>query len=184
MLRPIPIGLGAGGPVPYDGGCGATRTIEDATGERAGRMADAGVETAHLGVRGRCDPVADVGRFAFYRDPAFWLGCTAYAINRCLLSANLPIEFLRAHFNDIWLVPCALPLVLWVHDRMGWRASGPPRGTEVAAHLVGWSILFEWLGPAHVPWATGDPEDVLWYAIGAAAAWAWWQAGPTRGAGR
>lgn len=116
-------------------------------------------------------------RFVFYRDVVFWLGCSAYLLNCWALWAFEPGGFLRSHFNDVWLVPCALPLVLWLHDRMGWRPGGPPRAVEVVAHLVGWSVLFEWVGPIYVPWATGDPLDVLWYGVGALGAWAWWRRG-------
>jgi hypothetical protein len=121
--------------------------------------------------------VAHVGRFAFYRDPAFWLGCTAYSVNRWALKAHVPAAFLRAHFNDLWLIPCALPLVLWLHDRMGWRDDGPPRAGEILAHLVGWSVLFEGIGPHYLPWATGDAWDVAWYAVGGLGAWIWWRRG-------
>lgn len=125
--------------------------------------------------RGRRHPLAAVTRFVFYRDAAFWLGCAAYTANRWAFKAHLPGAFLRSHFNDLWLVPCALPLVLWMHDRMGWRADGPPRGDEVLAHLAGWSVLFEWIGPWYVPWATADPWDVACYAVGAIGAWLWWR---------
>jgi len=119
--------------------------------------------------------VAAVRRFVFYRDWAFWLGCTAYSTNRWLLRPHLSAAFLRTHLNDLWLIPCALPLVLWFHERFGWRAPGSPRLGEVAAHLVGWSVLFEWVGPRYLPWATGDVWDVAWYAVGAGLAWGWWR---------
>lgn len=119
--------------------------------------------------------LAAVSRFVFYRDPAFWLGCSAYSVNRWALKAHLHSVFLRAHFNDLWLIPCALPLVLWLHDQVGWRAAGPPRSGEVMAHLCGWSLLFEWVGPHYIPWATGDLWDVAAYAVGALGAWVWWQ---------
>ncbi|MEZ5287436.1 MAG: hypothetical protein R2712_22075 [Vicinamibacterales bacterium] len=113
--------------------------------------------------------------FVFYRDPAFWIGCTAYSANRWALKIAVPSLFLRNHFNDLWLIPCALPLVLWLHERLGWRAAGAPRPAEIVAHLAGWSVLFEWVGPRYLPWATGDAWDVVWYAAGGVAAWIWWR---------
>jgi hypothetical protein len=125
-------------------------------------------------VRRRRHPVAALIPFRFYRDGAFWTGCSAYALNRWALKLVVPSTFLRSYANDLWLVPCALPLVLWVHDQMGWRQPGPPSAGEVGAHLVGWSMLFEVVGPYLRASSTGDPWDIVCYAAGGAAAWAWW----------
>ena len=119
--------------------------------------------------------MAALKSFVFYRDWAFWVGCTAYSTNRWVLKPHLPSIFLRAHFNDVWLIPCALPVVLWLHERFGWRVAGPPTVGEIAAHLVGWSVLFEWAGPHYLPWATADAWDVACYAAGALLAWGWWR---------
>lgn len=119
--------------------------------------------------------MADVRpRYAFHHDGLFWTGCAAYALNRWVFKSLTHDPFLHSHFNDLWLVPCVLPLVVWLHERFGGRASGPPTLREIAAHLVLWSLLFEWAGPHLLRRATGDTWDVACYAVGGAVAWAWW----------
>ncbi len=96
-------------------------------------------------------------------------------MNRWLLKPHLRVEFLHSHFNDLWLIPCALPLVLWLHRQLGWRADdAPPRWGEIALHFVVWSLLFEVIGP-HLMRVTGDPLDVLAYAAGGLGAGLWWE---------
>jgi len=41
-----------------------------------------------------------------------------------------------------------------------------PGGLEVFAHWLGWSLLFEFICRAFMPHTTGDPWDVLAYAVG------------------
>jgi hypothetical protein len=73
------------------------------------------------------------------------------------------------------LIPCALPPVLWLHRRLGLRRDDDPPGLgEITAHLIFWSILFEWIGPHLVARAVGDPLDVLAYAAGAVVGAVWW----------
>ena len=113
--------------------------------------------------------------FAYLRDPLFLVGCAAYGINRWLIKPHVHTGFMHSHFNDCWLIPCALPPILWLHRRLGLRRhDGPPQLGEIALHLVFWSLLFEWIGPKLVPHSTGDPLDVLAYAAGAAVAALWW----------
>ena len=120
--------------------------------------------------------MAPVRRFTFYCDGFFWLGCTAYSANRWLVRPHVSSAFVRGHLNDVWLIPCALPLVSWLHERCGWRTDeGPPRLAEIAAHVAGWSVLFEWIGPKYLPWTTADAWDVVWYAVGATLGWVWGQ---------
>jgi hypothetical protein len=115
-------------------------------------------------------------RFLYLRDPLFLVGCAAYAVNRWLIKPHWHTGFFHSHFNDLWLIPCALPPVLWLHRRLGLRAhNAAPQASEIAAHLVFWSILFEWIGPRFVPHTTGDPADVIAYGIGAMLAGLWWQ---------
>lgn len=114
-------------------------------------------------------------RFPYLRDPLFLFGCVAYCLNRWLIKPHLPSGFLHSHFNDLLLIPCALPLILWLHRQLGLRSHDhPPTGLEIAFHLVFWSALFEWIGPKFVSHATADPWDVLAYLAGALLAGAWW----------
>lgn len=113
-------------------------------------------------------------RFHYFRDALFLTACFAYGINRCLIKPHAPPGFMMFHFNDLWLIPCALPPVLWLHRRLGLRAhDGPPQPGEIAGHLVFWSLLFEWIIPP-MTHATGDPADVLAYTAGALLAGLWW----------
>lgn len=115
-------------------------------------------------------------RFLYLRDPLFLTGCAAYVINRWLVKPYMHTGFFHSHFNDLWLIPCALPPVLWLHRRLGLRSQdNVPQFSEIITHLILWSILLEWIGPKFVPHTTGDPLDVIAYAAGAAMAGLWWQ---------
>jgi hypothetical protein len=114
-------------------------------------------------------------RFLYCRDPLFLIGCVAYAFNRWVLKPHTTSHFLHGYFNDLWLIPCALPPILWLHRRLGLRGDdGFPRVSEIALHLVFWSVLFEYIGPKIMPHTVGDPFDVLAYAVGAVVAGLWW----------
>jgi hypothetical protein len=94
------------------------------------------------------------------------------------LSAHVGGVFLRGHFNDLLLIPAALPLALWVQRRLGVRGDDArPRWSEIALHVGVWSIAAEWLMPHVTARATGDWRDVVAYAVGAVAAGCWWHGG-------
>lgn len=113
--------------------------------------------------------------FRYLRDPLFLVSCAAYAINRWLIKAHLHSDFLHSHFNDLLLIPCALPPILWLHRQFGLRSHDQaPTVLEIASHLGFWSAWFEWLGPKFVSHATADPLDVLAYLAGALLAGVWW----------
>lgn len=83
--------------------------------------------------------------------------------------------FFQSYFNDLLLIPCALPLLLWLHASFGWRHQDEaPNGSEVIGHWAIWSIVAEWIGPRLFTQAVGDWRDVMAYGIGAAFAWCWW----------
>jgi hypothetical protein len=114
-------------------------------------------------------------RFLYLRDPLFLVGCATYALNRWLVKPHVHTGFFHSHFNDCWLIPCALPPILWLHRRLGLRShDAPPQFSEILPHLVFWSLLFEWIGPKFVPHTTEDPLDALAYAAGAVLAGLWW----------
>jgi hypothetical protein len=117
-----------------------------------------------------------VTRFGYLRDRLFQLCCGLYAVNRWLVKPHVHSAFLRNHFNDLLLIPCALPPVLLAQRWLGWRNhdDGPTVG-EIALHLLVWSILFEVAGPHIFRWATGDPWDVVAYFAGGILAGLWWQ---------
>jgi hypothetical protein len=119
--------------------------------------------------------VGAVSRFRYGFDPLCTTACALYALNRWILRPHTHSAFLRFHFNDLLLIPAALPLVLWLQRRLGLRAhNAPPDTQEIALHFVVWSVVAEIVAP-HITHVTGDWRDMLAYAVGAIAAWAWWK---------
>lgn len=113
--------------------------------------------------------------FRYAADPLCLSACGAYAVNRLWLKGWIGGAFLRGHFNDLLLIPAALPLVLWLHARLGWReAHGMPDAPEIAFHTVVWAVACEVIGPQFVRHSIGDLADALCYAAGAIVAWLWW----------
>lgn len=119
-----------------------------------------------------------MNRFRYARDPVCLAACAGYAVNRWLLPPTLQGGFLRNHFADLLLIPAALPLMLWLHRRFGWRpADARPRWSEIALYLVVWSVATELIAPHLFARATGDPWDVAAYAGGALVSGLIWQLG-------
>jgi len=113
--------------------------------------------------------------FGYWRDPLCIGGCALYALNRWGLKPHTHSAFLAGHFNDLLLIPCALPLFLQLQRWLGLRPHDePPRVSEIIFHLVIWSVLFEVVAP-HLMRTAGDPWDVLAYVAGAVVAGVWWQ---------
>jgi hypothetical protein len=114
-------------------------------------------------------------KFHYLGDGLFQLTLALYALNRWGLKPYLRSPFLHQHFNDLLLIPCALPPLLlaqrWLrlrlHDEL-------PTPGEIALYFVVWSIFFEAIGPHLLRRATGDPWDVVAYAAGGIIAGLWW----------
>lgn len=114
-------------------------------------------------------------RFAYARDPACLLAIAAYATNRWLVPATWKGPFLRGHFDDLWLIPAALPLLLWLQRLLGTRHHDePPRWAEIFAALAVWTLAAEVVAPHLTTRAVADPGDVAAYAAGALVAVLWW----------
>lgn len=108
-----------------------------------------------------------------------------YALNRWVVKPHVDAGFLHDHFNDLLLIPAALPLVLGVQRLLKWRDhDSPPTAGEIALHLVIWSMLCEVAGPRLVAHATADWRDVVAYAAGGLVAGLWWQCAGKVGAAR
>lgn len=121
---------------------------------------------------------AVVKPFGYWRDHLFLVATTGYILNRWLVNPLLPTPFLTGYFDDLLLIPAALPLVLWVQRRLQWRDHDRmPTGAEILLHLAVWSFVCEWLGPRWFGHGTADGWDVVAYAAGALVAYAWWQPG-------
>lgn len=113
--------------------------------------------------------------FRYLRDPLFLSSCLLYTLNRWVIKPQMPHSFFAWWFNDLFLIPCAAPLCLWIERRLGVRKHDkPPTAGEIAFYLLFWSVLFEIIAPHFIPYATGDWHDALAYAIGGLVAWAWW----------
>lgn len=115
--------------------------------------------------------------FRYVRDSICLVSLALYAGNRLLLKPHLPPHewFFRGHFNDLLLVPAVLPLFLATYHWLGLRPHHrPPSAREILAHVVMWSLFFEELGPQWLHRSTGDPWDILAYALGGVIAWALW----------
>ncbi len=114
-------------------------------------------------------------RFGYWRDPLFLGCCFLYALNRWGLKPHSHSKLLHGQFDDLLLIPCALPLALWAQRRLGLRTHDRfPQPDEIALHLAIWAVICELVGPLVLP-VTGDWKDVLAYAIGAGLAWGWWR---------
>ncbi len=101
--------------------------------------------------------------------------CGCYACNRWVLKPHLRSPFLHFWFNDLLLIPCALPLALWLFRLLRLRTDdNAPGFLELTSILIVWSLLFEWIGPKFIPHTTADWRDVVMYWIGGLLAWAFW----------
>ena len=119
--------------------------------------------------------LTDMACFRYWTNAPFLLGCSAYAINRWAIKPRIGPGFFHSHFNDLWLIPCALPPLLWLHRKWGLREHDEvPSLIEVFSHLLFWSMFLEWLGPKFVPHSVGDPWDAAAYAAGAIGSSLWW----------
>lgn len=115
-------------------------------------------------------------RFRYGADGLGVLACAAYALNRWLLPASWQGPFLRNHFNDLLLIPAALPRLLGVQRRLGTRAHDePPRLGEIGLALALWSVIAEVVMPRITARAVADPWDVAAYAAGAVVSFCWWR---------
>ncbi len=116
-----------------------------------------------------------MGRFRYWANAPFLLGAIAYATNRWVLKPHVENRFLQSHFNDVWMIPCVLPPLLWLYRRLGLRTHDrAPTWAEIAGHLLLWSLTSEWIGPQFIARSTADPWDVAAYCAGAVAAGLWW----------
>jgi hypothetical protein len=122
-----------------------------------------------------CDSGPALNSFRYLRDGLFMVSCSLYALNRWLVKPRLHSAFLHGHFNDLLLIPCALPPLLllqrWLKLR---RHDQAPTPGEITLYLVVWSILFEVIGPHIMTRTVGDPGDVAAYVAGAVLAGLWW----------
>lgn len=117
-----------------------------------------------------------LNRFRYLRDGLFLVTCSLYAINRWGLKPRIHSPFLHGQFDDLLLIPCALPPFLLLLRSLNWRLhDNPPTRNEILLYLTVWSILFEVIGPHIMRNVTGDPLDVMAYAAGGILSGLWWR---------
>ncbi len=113
--------------------------------------------------------------FGYGRDGLCLGVLSLYALNRWVLKLVVVSSFLGGQFNDVLLIPAALPLVLWVQRGLRIRKHDlPPSWGEIGLHFLVWSIVCEGIGPWWFHRGTSDLLDVIAYAMGATAAGFWW----------
>jgi hypothetical protein len=114
-------------------------------------------------------------RFRYLRDPLFHAAVAAYLLNRTLLKPHVLSPFLHDHFNDLLLIPAALPVVLWTQRIIGLRTHDlTPSWLEMVLHVAVWSVICELIGPFYLRHGTADLWDAVAYAVGGLAACLWW----------
>jgi len=116
-----------------------------------------------------------VSGFGYLRDRLFLAAVAGYALNCWLLKPLFAAPFLHGHFNDLLLIPAALPVVLWLQRVVGLRDHDlAPSWTETAFHLAVWSLICEFIGPHWLHHGTADVWDAVAYAAGGVVACLWW----------
>ena len=117
--------------------------------------------------------------FGYLRDPLFLACFCLYWVNRLAIKRLPHPAFFHAHFNDLICIPFFVPMLVLATRVCGLRPHDrPPQLHEVMIPLVIWSVLFEIVFPLHPywrQWLVGDPFDILYYTIGACAAYVVWQ---------
>ena len=91
-----------------------------------------------------------------------------YMLNRCVLKALFPANvFLQGYLNDMLLMPCAVPVILFIRGAL--REREPDAGLCLAEVLAYWALFacaFEYIAPKLIPWAVADPIDAVAYLAG------------------
>ncbi len=106
----------------------------------------------------------------------FWIFSLAcYAVHRWWQWASPSPGWMSNHWNDIWMLPCAVPLVTRMYAALNLRAStAPPSLSEIVWLGLLWSVMAECLAPLWFTRSTGDPLDVLAYGLGGFMLWLRW----------
>jgi hypothetical protein len=116
--------------------------------------------------------------FSYLRDPLFLSCFVCYWINRFVIEPQTNIAFFHSYLNDLICIPFLVPILLFIMRCCRIRSHDmPPHPFEVFIPLVVWSIMYEIIFPQHPywsQWTTGDPYDILCYAIGASIALIFW----------
>jgi hypothetical protein len=116
--------------------------------------------------------------YKYYRDPVFVISIISYSINKLLLISHRSFEssFMKNYFNDIFVVPCLLPILIYCIARMKLRNkySGPLL-IEIFLFVSVISLTCEILGPFFLNKGVYDPNDIIAYLLGGMISWFIWR---------
>ena len=118
--------------------------------------------------------------FGYISDPLFVLCIVIYITNKWIIlgSGSVVNTFQLNYLNDVLLVPCCIPILLYFVDRLGHRVATPPTITEIVVCLILWSVILEYVGPKFLSRGTADPLDVVAYWSGGIVSWFLWKTFP------
>ena len=118
--------------------------------------------------------------FRYLADPLCLASVSIYWIHKLWIKPTTwgSHGLLHDYLNDVLLIPIFLPLALLIHRVLRIRMHDrPPSATEIALHVVLWSLLFVVAFP-HNTWlfrhSTADPYNAVAFAVGGAFAWLIW----------
>jgi hypothetical protein len=124
-------------------------------------------QIGNRGAGGFCD-VRPAVTFRYWRDPLFLATCTAYVLLRWFIKSHVAWPFLQNWGTDFFLIPGALPPLLWLHRKLGLRThDAMPTWVEIGLHWLVFSIVCEGIAPHFIARAVGDWGDILAYGVGA-----------------
>lgn len=82
---------------------------------------------------------------------------------------------MRSYFNDLFLVPVALPVALYLTKLLKFRGNHHPTLSEIFTCLIIWSVIFEYISPKYFDKGVADVCDVLAYSVGAVVSFIIWR---------
>ena len=101
------------------------------------------------------------------KDPFWGISIACYIIHRFWQVLSPDSGWMDRHWNDLWMLPCALPLILSLYGALGMRAHAlRVTGGEILWHGLLWGFMAEFIGPLLFDHAVSDLWDLLAYALG------------------
>lgn len=118
-------------------------------------------------------------KFLYLRDPLFLSTVVIYFINRFIFERYSSNYFWSSYLNDLICVPFWIPIGLYIQSILGLRKNDlAPESYEIIIPLLVWSLLFEVVLPLFPFFSremTADPNDILFYSLGALIAALFWK---------
>lgn len=101
------------------------------------------------------------------KDPFWMVSIACYAFHKCWQLVSPGSGWMDHYWNDLWMLPCALPMILSLYVVLGLREpTACPTWAEILWHGVLWGLMAEFVGPLLFKHSVGDPWDLLAYAVG------------------